>query len=55
MGAIAGSAAGLAAYPGGGCWLLPLMCLAGIAGGAAWAAIPAVLRRASTPTKSWSA
>ncbi len=44
MGAIAGSAVGLAAYPGGGYWLFPLMCLAGILGGAAWAAIPAFLR-----------
>jgi simple sugar transport system permease protein len=34
----------LAVYPSGGLWLLPLMCLAGAAGGIAWAAIPAFLR-----------
>ena len=34
----------LAFYPVTGWWLLPLMALAGIAGGAAWAAIPALLR-----------
>ena len=33
----------LAAYPAGGFWLLPLMMSAGILGGMAWAAIPAVL------------
>ncbi len=44
IGAITGSAVGLAAYPGGGYWLFPLMCAAGVLGGAAWAAIPALLR-----------
>ena len=44
IGALVGGAVGLAAYPGGGYWLLPLMCLAGIAGGAFWAAIPAFLK-----------
>jgi general nucleoside transport system permease protein len=44
IGAISGGAVALAFYPATGWWLLPLMCLAGIAGGAAWAAIPALLR-----------
>ena len=44
VGAIAGSAVALAVYPGGGVWLLPLMCVAAILGGAAWAAIPALLK-----------
>jgi simple sugar transport system permease protein len=44
MGAVAGGSVALAAYPGGGYWLLPLMCLVGALGGAAWAAIPALLR-----------
>ncbi|RTL72927.1 MAG: ABC transporter permease [Hyphomicrobiales bacterium] len=44
IGALSGGAVALAVYPATGWWLLPLMSLAGIAGGAAWAAIPALLR-----------
>jgi simple sugar transport system permease protein len=44
IGALAGGGLALALYPAGGAWLLPLMALAGIAGGMAWAAIPALLR-----------
>ncbi len=44
MGAIAGGGVALAFGGQGHSWLLPLMCLAGLAGGAAWAAIPAFLR-----------
>ncbi len=44
LGALAGGALALAVYPATGWWLLPLMALAGIAGGMAWAAIPALLR-----------
>lgn len=44
LGAITSSAVGLAFYDQSGIWLLPLMCLAGIAGGMAWAAVPAFLR-----------
>lgn len=44
IGAIAGGATGLAFYDMAGFWLLPLMTLAGAAGGAAWAMIPAVLK-----------
>jgi simple sugar transport system permease protein len=44
IGALAGGSVALAVYPAAGWWLLPLMALAGIAGGAAWAAIPAFLR-----------
>jgi simple sugar transport system permease protein len=44
VGALAGGSVALAVYPATGWWLLPLMALAGIAGGAAWAAIPALLR-----------
>jgi len=44
IGALCGGAVALAFYPATGWWLLPLMSLAGIAGGAAWAAIPALLR-----------
>lgn len=44
IGALAGGSVALAVYPGGGIWLLPSMALAGIAGGMAWAAIPAFLR-----------
>ncbi|MGB0747674.1 MAG: ABC transporter permease [Magnetospiraceae bacterium] len=44
MGAITGSAVALAFYDMEGFYILPLMCLAGIAGGMAWAAIPAFLR-----------
>ena len=44
MGAIAGGAIALALYPLDVWWLFPLMILAGVAGGAAWAAIPALLK-----------
>lgn len=44
LGALTGGAAGLALYDVAGIWVLPLMCLAGILGGMAWAAIPALLR-----------
>jgi general nucleoside transport system permease protein len=44
MGAICGGGVALAFYGQGGPWLLPLMILAGVAGGMAWAAIPAFLR-----------
>jgi general nucleoside transport system permease protein len=44
IGALAGGAVALAVYPAGGFWLLPLMMLAGILGGMAWAVIPAFLR-----------
>ncbi len=44
LGAIAGGGLALAFYGEGGWWLLPLMIAGGIAGGAAWAAIPAFLR-----------
>lgn len=44
MGALAGGAVALAFYQVEGVWVLPLMCLAGIAGGMGWAAVPAFLR-----------
>ena len=44
IGALSGGAVALALYQVEGFWVLPLMCLAGIAGGLAWAAIPAFLR-----------
>jgi len=44
IGALSASAIALAFYDQEGVWLLPLMCLGGIAGGAAWAAIPAWLK-----------
>ena len=44
IGALAGGSVALAVYPATGFWLLPAMALAGIAGGMAWAAIPALLR-----------
>ena len=44
LGAITGGGVALAFYGEGGWWLLPLMILAGIAGGMLWAAIPAFLR-----------
>lgn len=44
LGAIFGGSVALWAHPGGGPLLLPLMCIAGIAGGMIWAAIPALLR-----------
>ena len=44
LGALSGGAVALAFYDVPGFWLLPLMGLAGIVGGMAWAAIPALLR-----------
>lgn len=44
FGALTGGAVALAFYDVEGFWVLPLMCLAGIIGGMAWAAIPALLR-----------
>ncbi|WP_029008897.1 ABC transporter permease [Azospirillum halopraeferens] len=44
LGAVTGGGVALAFYGDGGWWLLPLMILAGIAGGMLWAAIPALLR-----------
>jgi simple sugar transport system permease protein len=44
VGAAGGSSVALAVYPEGGIWLLPLMALAGMASGMAWAAIPALLK-----------
>lgn len=43
-GAVCGGAVPLALYPAEGPWLLPLMLLAAIAGGMAWAAVPALLK-----------
>jgi simple sugar transport system permease protein len=44
IGALTGGGLALAVYPATGWWLLPTMALSGIAGGAAWGAIPALLR-----------
>jgi general nucleoside transport system permease protein len=44
IGALTSGSVALLFYPLGGPWLLVLMMLAGIAGGMAWAAIPALLR-----------
>ncbi|WP_111431002.1 ABC transporter permease [Rhodobacteraceae bacterium DSL-40] len=44
MGGLAGSAVALAFWNVEGAWLLPLMVLAGMAGGCLWAMIPAVLK-----------
>jgi len=44
IGALAGGSVGLALYPIDAFWVLPLMSLAGVLGGMAWAAIPALLR-----------
>ncbi|WP_316015687.1 ABC transporter permease [Roseobacter sp. HKCCA0434] len=44
VGAIGGSAVGLAFYGTSGIWLLPLMALAGMICGLAWAMIPAILK-----------
>jgi simple sugar transport system permease protein len=44
LGAIFAGSVALWAWPGGGPLLLPAMCVAGIAGGMLWAAIPALLR-----------
>lgn len=44
MGGLAGTGVALATYEMTGPWILPLMCVAGVLGGMAWAAIPATLR-----------
>lgn len=44
IGALAGGAVGLAFHGTDSIWLMPLMWIAGCAGGMAWAAIPAYLR-----------
>ncbi len=45
LGGLAGTAVALATWHlASGFWVLPLMCVAGILGGAAWAAIPAFLK-----------
>jgi simple sugar transport system permease protein len=44
MGAIAGTGVALATANMQGLWILPLMLIAGVAGGMAWAAIPAFLK-----------
>lgn len=44
MGALAGTGVALATWGMQGWWILPLMCLAGVAGGVAYAAIPALLK-----------
>lgn len=44
MGALAGTGVALATWTMEGPWILPLMCVAGVLGGMAWAAIPAALK-----------
>lgn len=44
FGALTGGCVALVFWEVQGLWLLPLMCIAGIAGGMAWAAIPAFLK-----------
>ena len=44
IGGLAGTGMALATWHMQGAWILPMMILAGIAGGAAWAAIPALLK-----------
>ncbi len=44
LGAICGGATALAFYGVEGLWLFPLICLAGMLGGMAWASVPAALR-----------
>ena len=44
FGALAGTGVALATYDLTGWWILPLMCIAGIVGGMAYAAVPALLR-----------
>ena len=52
LGAIGGGGVALAFGDDGGPLVLPAMMLAGVLGGMAWAAIPALLRTASTRTRS---
>jgi general nucleoside transport system permease protein len=44
MGGLCGGAVGVLTHGAGGVWTLPLMLMAGAAGGMAWASIPAALR-----------
>lgn len=44
LGALAATGVALATWEMEGAWILPLMCVAGVLGGMAWAAIPAALR-----------
>ena len=44
MGALAGTGVALATWGMEGAWILPAMCVAGVLGGMAWAAVPAFLR-----------
>lgn len=44
MGGLAGTGIALLTWGLEGWWILPLMCVAGVAGGMAWAAIPAFLK-----------
>lgn len=44
MGALAGTGVALLTWEMSGPWILPAMCLAGVLGGMAWAAVPALLR-----------
>ncbi len=44
MGAVAGGGVALALPDAQGVWVLPLVCITGFAGGAAWGALPAFLR-----------
>lgn len=44
IGAVAGTGVGIATNAMTGWWIMPLMMLAGVAGGAAYAAVPALLR-----------
>lgn len=44
IGAAAGGAVAILMHPNDAFWLLPAMCLAGMLGGMAWAAIPALLK-----------
>ena len=44
MGAVAGGGVALAFYGQEGWWILPLMCAAGVLGGMAWGAVPALLK-----------
>ena len=53
MGAIAGGGVALWFGDSESIFAMPLMLLAGVLGGMAWAAIPAFLRTHSTPTKFW--
>ena len=51
MGGLVGSCAALWLLDAKGVWVLPIVLIAGMLGGAAWAAIPAVLKIILIPTK----